>query len=56
MKRASEFMLNLACSFTPTFVEKNGVNKNFIPKEAVVKRNGVWTKLAARLIVPGDLI
>jgi magnesium-transporting ATPase (P-type) len=30
--------------------------KNFIPREAVCKRNGEWGKVEARLLVPGDVI
>lgn len=30
--------------------------KNFIPREALCKRDGSWTKVESRLLVPGDLI
>ena len=30
--------------------------KNFIPREAMCKRDGVWRKLPSRQLVPGDLI
>ncbi len=30
--------------------------KNFIPAEALCLRNGVWAKIEARLLVPGDII
>jgi sodium/potassium-transporting ATPase subunit alpha len=30
--------------------------KNFIPREAMCKRDGHWKKIASRLLVPGDLI
>lgn len=30
--------------------------KNFIPKEALVMRDGSWKKIEARLLVPGDII
>jgi len=30
--------------------------KNFIPKEALTLREGTWTKIEARLLVPGDVV
>lgn len=30
--------------------------KNFIPREAMCKRNGEWGKVESRLLVPGDII
>jgi sodium/potassium-transporting ATPase subunit alpha len=30
--------------------------KNFIPKEALCLRDGHWSKIEARLLVPGDII
>lgn len=30
--------------------------KNFIPAEALCLRNGSWSKIEARLLVPGDVI
>jgi sodium/potassium-transporting ATPase subunit alpha len=30
--------------------------KNFIPKEAMTKRDGTWQKIPSRLLVPGDVI
>lgn len=30
--------------------------KNFIPREALCKRNGEWIKVESRLLVPGDVI
>ena len=30
--------------------------KNFIPKEALVMRNGTWAKIESRLMVPGDIV
>jgi magnesium-transporting ATPase (P-type) len=30
--------------------------KNFIPKEALCLRDGSWSKLESRLLVPGDII
>jgi magnesium-transporting ATPase (P-type) len=30
--------------------------KNFIPKEALCLRDGVWNKIESRLLVPGDII
>lgn len=30
--------------------------KNFIPKEALCLRDGNWSKIEARLLVPGDII
>ena len=30
--------------------------KNFIPKEALVLRDGEWNKIESRLIVPGDVL
>ena len=30
--------------------------KNFIPREAMVLRDGAWGKIESRLIVPGDVL